>query len=634
MTDESAVQAAGSSGESAEAPETQAGGGLDPIAAALAATSVERGPVESMLKGYLAAQTRLVELQSEHLHEQRDLQLAHLRVRRWKDRLSISLQTLGVGLGVVAVVALGALVWQAHEDRGLVIQRFTAPPAFAERGVTGDTVAADVLGQLSAIVAFVREHSFSATGGVSTERVADVKIELPETGMSITETWRLLREVLGSSRTVTGSLRDDGDGRITLTARMEDGEEFTASGPAGDLPALERRVAEQLYGASDPNNLAVYLASIGRKADAFAAAARYSAQPLAREDRANSIVLWGDVSDDPARQSRYARLALAIDSGLMAAHLDVADAALALGHPAEALAHASAMLSARPEDQPPQHRGAGMEQMRGFARSTIGALTGDYGTAVQARAAYRATASERPRLLLEQAVYRALAHDPDASLALLEEAPVYGPVPAADEHLVRYHAAVARDDWAQARAEADALVTADAAALASTTDTDAAAGLSARLLRRDRPLLAIAEARTGSVAEAAARLAPTPTDCYPCVIARAAVAAAAGQRVDAERWFGVAIAQAPDLPQGYVERGRYRLAGGDRAGAWADAEASTRLGPHDANAHKLRGDVLAAQGHAREALEEYGAAVAEAPTWAALKAARTAVEAGRRGPGG
>lgn len=41
---------------------------------------------------FLRDQRHLINLQAEHLHEQRELQLAHLRVRRWKDRMSLSLQ--------------------------------------------------------------------------------------------------------------------------------------------------------------------------------------------------------------------------------------------------------------------------------------------------------------------------------------------------------------------------------------------------------------------------------------------------------------------------------------------------------------------------------------------------------------
>jgi hypothetical protein len=54
-----------------------------------------KGSADAKIDGFLEQQTRLLELQSEHLHEQRDLQLAHLRVPRWHHRLSIALLALG-----------------------------------------------------------------------------------------------------------------------------------------------------------------------------------------------------------------------------------------------------------------------------------------------------------------------------------------------------------------------------------------------------------------------------------------------------------------------------------------------------------------------------------------------------------
>src|ERR1700748_2074114 len=61
--------------------------------------------VDTEAAAFLRDQRRLINLQAEHLHEQRELQLAHLRVRRWKDRMSLSLQGLAVLAG--AVIAVG-----------------------------------------------------------------------------------------------------------------------------------------------------------------------------------------------------------------------------------------------------------------------------------------------------------------------------------------------------------------------------------------------------------------------------------------------------------------------------------------------------------------------------------------------
>src|SRR6202041_2557092 len=90
-------------GEASEGPEA-----ADPAAVSIALgrrSSPGATAVDVEAAAFLRDQRRLINLQTEHLHEQRELQLAHLRVRRWKDRMSLSLQRLGVLAG--AVIAIG-----------------------------------------------------------------------------------------------------------------------------------------------------------------------------------------------------------------------------------------------------------------------------------------------------------------------------------------------------------------------------------------------------------------------------------------------------------------------------------------------------------------------------------------------
>jgi tetratricopeptide (TPR) repeat protein len=598
---------------------------LNPIAAAVAATGLETGrPLDPRLASYLAKQEELVETQLGDLREQRGLQVAHLRVRLWKDRLGLMLQGFGVAAALIVLIVLGALAWQAHRDHGLVIEAFTAPPGFAARGIGGEAVAGDVLGKLSSMVSYVRERSFSSTGGVTTDTTSDVKIEIPQTGVSLSEAWRVLREWLGSARKVSGSLRDEGDGRVTLTARLDGGETFTATGAASDLGTLEQNIAEQVYGATDPNNLYVYLIVQGRKDDALAAARRYATEALSREDRANAITLMGDLSDDPAREAAFGRMALRSDPGLLAGHYNIAHADLALEHPEEALSEARRMLTVKSADQPRQHQGAGAAQMLGFARSTIDELTGNLQGATAHRADYHPNAPARSELLLENAVDLALRHDPATSLNLIAEANVYGVPGPGLERIVRYYADAASDDWKGALAEAEALIELEQTALSSSKDPDAAAGLRTGIERRDRPMLAIAQAHTGNAAASGASIAFTPLDCYSCLRARGIAASLAGDHPRAERWFADAIRLGPDLPWAYVERGRARLDAGDTGGALSDAETAARLGPHFADALKLSGDTRARQGRWSEAIASYDSALAEAPAWAGLKHARAA----------
>ena len=149
------------------------------------------------------------------------------------------------------------------------------------------------------------------------------------------------------------------------------------------------------------------------------------------------------------------------------------------------------------------------------------------------------------------------------------------------------------------------------------------------ILRNYAPWLAIAEAHFGNRDAAQAVIATTPLDCYPCMRARGIMAAAGGDRRQAEGWFAEAIRQGPDLPQAYADRGAARLASGDVAGALSDAGRAKAVSPRNADALKLWGDALARQGRWREAVAKYDAALPFAPAWGALRQARAAA-AGRQ----
>ena len=83
-------------------------------------------------------------------------------------------------------------------------------------------------------------------------------------------------------------------------------------------------------------------------------------------------------------------------------------------------------------------------------------------------------------------------------------------------------------------------------------------------------------AGAGDSTGAAELIAATPKDCYLCARIGGRIAALTGNGVEAQRQFADAIAQAPALPQGYVDRGNASLASGDYSRALKDAEQTTR----------------------------------------------------------
>src|ERR1700760_520653 len=140
--------------EEAEVPEGPEP--LNPAAVSIALgrkSSPEATAVDVEASAFLRDQRRLINLQAEHLHEQRELQLAHLRVRRWKDRVSLSLQGLVLLAGGVVALGFAAMAWQAHEDHGLLVEAFSVPPELSADGLSGTVVAQRFLDKLNALQA-------------------------------------------------------------------------------------------------------------------------------------------------------------------------------------------------------------------------------------------------------------------------------------------------------------------------------------------------------------------------------------------------------------------------------------------------------------------------------------------------
>ncbi|HSZ51977.1 MAG TPA: hypothetical protein VK801_10440 [Caulobacteraceae bacterium] len=589
-----------------------------PAAMALALGRASRGGAgksfDAEATAFLRDHRRLINLQTEHLHEQRLLQLAHLQVRRWKDRLSLALQGLGVVFGLAVIVALAVLAWQAHEDHGLVVEAFSAPPSFVQRGVSGEVVAADVVDKLSTMVAIARTRSFSSTNGVSADVAKEVKIEIPETGVSLGEAWRLMRDWLGSGRKVTGDLRETGDGRIALTARLDNGEAFTATGASSDLDKLEQQIAERLYATSDPVNIVIYYWSQGRKADAMAAAARNAATAHGRLDRADAFALWAE-ADDPQWEQRLARISLAIDPGLLAGNYDLVDADLALGHEQAAFDTSRHMLKLHDADQPLAHRGAGAAEMRAFARAKVEGLTGDFAAASRDAELFYGGDLSRVRRLVATADDAARRHDPAAAEAMLAEATASGTPNRYRLLTTRYDLDVERGDWRAALADAQDLVAAADSALAASNDPDEKAGLKVASATRYQPMLAEAKAHTGDLTSAAALIAASPLDCYECLLRRGRIAALSGDAAGAQHWFAEAARQGPSLPVAYLDWGRFLLANGRLDEAIAKFATAHALGPRFADPLELWGEALLRKGDAKGAIARLDEAQRLAPAW-------------------
>ncbi|MGA2565019.1 MAG: hypothetical protein ABSF96_15835, partial [Steroidobacteraceae bacterium] len=241
-------------------PET----GLDPTAAAIAAKAAETDPELAKKAGtYFDKQSHLVEVQTEHLHEQRAVNLQLLKLKRSRERLKLGLQVFVIA--VATVIGIGALLMirNAIEAHGVLIDAFEVPPDLAQRGLTGEVIAKQVLDHLADMEAAASVSSARPANSYSSSWGRDLKVEIPETGVSFGELSRYLHETLGHESHISGEVYETPTG-IAVTARTDKERSKSFSGRTEDLGQLIREAAESIYVQPQPYRFANYLLIPGR----------------------------------------------------------------------------------------------------------------------------------------------------------------------------------------------------------------------------------------------------------------------------------------------------------------------------------------------------------------------------------
>jgi hypothetical protein len=603
--------------ERIEEPEAQASTdtGAEPVSAAAALaiglrTGHTRHRPDPKLDAFLEKQGRLIDLQTEHLHEQRELILSRLRWGRFSDRVKAAIQVMTAIVGLAVVIAIGAMAWGASREHGVVVEAFSVPPDLAARGLTGQVVAGKFLDDLQRMQA--QTVSMRAPGTYVDNWSGEVKVEIPETGVSIGELHRLLVDWLGHNTKIAGDIYRTPQG-LEVTARAGALPAADQAGAETELDALIQAAAEDIYAKTQPYRYGVYLLDKADIKDMQQASVQFNKliRNESPEDRMWSYIGLGDAE---RQQGHYRSSTDAFTTGIAQyPHFYLTylsrswDEYIFYGNDERALADARAggeiLKKYGRSDLKPEAR-ADLGQGAGAVEASV---LGDYARAadVEAQAYDHDTPGFDVRLFA--LVYPALDH---AGLAAtLARAPVPKDArqtfaAAADEDLARLTHAFALGDWAGV---VNAYAALDVSQLTPGNQ------LSRTLMAA--PYAAIAEARLGQAAQAQALIGATPLDCYRCVDARGVIAAAAGDWAGADRWFAEAERLAPSSPFAYADLARSRLARGDVTGALGLLQTAYAKGPHYADGLELWGEALAKKGDYAGAAAKYAEADRYAPQW-------------------
>jgi tetratricopeptide (TPR) repeat protein len=568
-------------------------------------------PLHPASEDYLRKHSRLLDLQIERLRHDEEFDTSHLRWRRFNDQMRGMLQIMAVAIVGLIVVAIGTAVWRAHEDKGVVIEAFSVPPDIAARGLTGQVIAAKLQDRLTALQNAT--YSFRAPASYANNWGNDIKVQIPDTGVSIGEFNRYLTDWLGNETHIGGEVYRAANG-IAVTARAGGESTPTFAGSEAEIDSLVQKTAEAIYRNTQPYRYGVYLFSHDRAQEAKPVLeelirtgstedrswAYVGLSTLAETDgdekralglfkqateaKPDNIIAWTDLAntennlghDEKAAEAERTSIALGArggDSDLNPYYRPVAlprvqtALDLAMGDNVGALA-----LAQRVEAMPDRHS---WEQAYGDQLLACAAMHDD---ACERSASAGFPESKDPATLLNREGNRALA---DALLG----------------------------HWQDLAARVPNLLAAlvkQGNAAATVRDTGVL------------PLIADADAHLGDFKAADALIAKTPLDCDSCVRIRGAIASAERDWARAAYWFALVSARSRSIPFADTDWGAMLLAKGATGAAIAKFESAHAKGPHFADPLEMWGEALMLKNRSDLALAKFEEANKYAPNWGRL----------------
>jgi tetratricopeptide (TPR) repeat protein len=598
-------------GESSEAngassPEAQplaSGPAAEAVSLALDRARARKGKAgDELVDRFLARQDDLAAEQLHHLQEQ----FRHLRLKYFGDRMRIGLQILAVVFGVAVAAGLGGLVWQAAGADGLVIKPFSVPPDLAQRGLTGEAAAGELLDRLDAIEG--QSRTSVVTKRVSADWGKDVSIAIPQTGMSLDQLDQWLRDKLGHQTRVTGEIVREPDGLLALNVRVGSHSLPVATGPDADLPRMLQQSAEAMYARDLPTNYSIYLNQAGRWDEMLAFGKAWVAREPDPKVKARG---WFAIGQAESFLGDGAKAEEALRTSLMLDPATDASAASALGSLEDAAGRWDtgfdyAVQSGTRAINDPLFTRASKDTIALANAGLMASLRHDHLTALAKRRAWVEspagfTIGTRGPIVDELAAL----HETGAALReATAEQTASGPWPPAQKASV----AQRLQDWPAL------LVASDEQAAQLAKRPDGGRDIHIWQWRKAEAL-----ARLERLAEAQQVIAPTPLDCAPCVMSRGLIAAFAGQAALSDHWYSEASRISPRQADAPFAWGEALARRGQRAQAIAQFGEADRRAPRWADPLKAWGEVLLAEGDAAGAAGKFQEAADRAPRWGRLR---------------
>jgi tetratricopeptide (TPR) repeat protein len=563
-----------------------------------------------------------LEDQRRHLHEQARHLREQLGLKLWELRMGVFLRLATLIVGLAVATGAGLMVWDAAHSKSLLIEPFSVPPDMAQRGLTGEVIATQMLDKLATMTA---TESSRAVQSYANNWGNNIKVEIPETGVSIGELERYLRGWLGHDIRISGEVYRTAEG-IAVTARTGGDAGATYTGKESDLDALMKKAAEHVYEITQPYRFANYL---DRNHDPNGAAQRVARATaiyrklIAGDDPVERAWAWNGLGtieafwrSDSRQAAYYYRKAMASVPDFTIAYFALASRNNPLGQEEESfqnlreasrLLHRDSISDLNPHYAP---------YARLSSDSQIALAQGDFVTTI----AIARQGAELPDdfSVLARGNYisdilsaLARSHDGVAVRAYLRDMH-WKEIPAGYTR-GRIWLDMERQDWRD--------VIGGQASLAWQV-AQAAGGARARGLQNAyesyTTSYALAHAHLGDFAGAEKLIANVAPDRDMGLRAHAIVAELQGQHARADWWFARSEKLTPSVPLTDLWWGQALLARGQPDAATEKFKLANKKGPHFADPIEMLGEALMAKNQSHLALAKFAEADKYAPNWGRL----------------
>lgn len=585
---------------------------LDPAAAAAAMMAAESNTVlADEAAAYFRKQGHLVDIQTEHLHEQREVMLSHLKLRQFSDRLKAGMQIFFALVATALGGGFVVMIYEAVQSHSVIIESFSAPPALAARGISGTVVAQSLLDDLTRLRELTRAPILDRDLSNAWEN--EIKIQVPESELSIGEIDRLLKRRFGHDVQIDGDLVQTESAGLALTVRGRGILPKTFEGTTGDLGALTSQAAAYIYERSQPGSYAWYLVVTGRHVEAieFSKTAYNRAPPEERPLLLNARALASRASESSAQEAiELYRAALRLDPAFWVAYNNIMFTMIGIGEEEKVCAIADEMTKAA-HGRPGKAGELWYRHCDGLMWNLQAERTALYDdvTRFGDRGQYH-TSSLVPALA--EADLR--LHDPRSAELTLENAESSADL--AKDPRAQLVRALLSVEAGQKEKAASIIETATGA----TASADLAVYSRVHVLCEAAPIEEANSQR--DKADAALVAGGRHVDCFRY---KGDILDGRGDWAGAQQAYQAAVDLAPDLPASYFSWGLALARHGDPAGAKVKLAAAHQHGPHWADPLKAWGDVLAGEAKWKEALAKYNEALKYAPAWKELNQAREVV---------